>query len=236
MSRIIFITGTDTGVGKTTVARLLLRHLRNSGINALAMKPFCSGGTDDLDAFRSIQGDELPRKILNPYYFPEPLAPAVARHETARRITLKSVLATVKKAARRCECLLVEGAGGLLVPVTRRMMVADIISALKCDVIVVTRNQIGTLNHTLLTVEALRRRGIGRIKIVFSETKQTDASSKSNPQYLSEHLKNIGVYRIPQFSSRSHNELSKITGAKKIKKTLAQICDPDTFSPRCSDR
>ena len=69
MGRIIFITGTDTGVGKTTLTALLLLHLRSSGVKALAMKPFCSGGTGDLEVYRRIQGDALVPELLNPFFF-----------------------------------------------------------------------------------------------------------------------------------------------------------------------
>ncbi|MBK7998288.1 MAG: dethiobiotin synthase [Verrucomicrobia bacterium] len=231
MSRIIFITGTGTGVGKTTLTCLLLRHLRDSGVKALAMKPFCSGGKDDLKAFQTIQGEGLSQRLLNPYYFPEPLAPALAKRDGKPQISLSSTLRVIRAASQKCDCLLVEGAGGVLVPITKHLMMADVIAALDCDVIVVSKNELGTLNHTLLTLEALRSRRIWRMKVVFFETKNPDASSKSNPVWIAECPINIGVFKLPYRKSKSRLEEANLRESKNFQKTLAQICGPDSFCP-----
>jgi dethiobiotin synthase len=234
VSRIIFVTGTDTGVGKTLLTASLLLHLRRAGIEALAMKPFCSGGTGDVDLIQAIQGDPPAREDVNPFYFPEPVAPLVAARRARRRIQLSDVFDSIRGMARGCECLVVEGAGGLLVPLGEGFMVADLIAGLDCDVVVVTRNKLGTINHTLLTVEALHARGLQRLKVVLMGQASADASTRSNAAVLHESLSGIGVFTIPYLGSQrvSPGRVKRMLG--KIKKTLAQIADPDSFAARAS--
>src|SRR5882724_997479 len=99
--RIIFITGTDTGVGKTLLTALLLQHLLDSGVEALAMKPFCSGGREDVDLLQAIQNSRLPDDAINPFYFAEPVAPLVAARKARRRISLAQVLQKVRAVEAR---------------------------------------------------------------------------------------------------------------------------------------
>src|SRR5262245_8909651 len=107
--RIIFVTGTDTGVGKTLLTCLLLAHLRNSGDRALAIKPFCSGDRADALTLCSLQHAELKMEEVNPWFFPEPLAPAVAARRGAKSPSLGTVLKHIRNAAEQCDTLLVEG-------------------------------------------------------------------------------------------------------------------------------
>lgn len=230
MGRIIFITGTDTGVGKTVLTCLLLTHLRDTGVKALAMKPFCSGGTEDLEAYRQIQGEELPAKLLNPYYFPQPLAPLIAARIARKQIDLQAVIRTIRKAKNECECLLVEGAGGVLVPIAGKVSMADLVADLKCEVLVVAKNKIGTLNHTLLTIEALRRRGVRKTKVILMGQTKPDVSSKTNLSCIAKMVENIRVYSIPHLERIEENDAAKKTVPKKLKKTLARIMSPDSFT------
>src|SRR2546429_4432134 len=93
----IFITGTDTGVGKTVLTGLLVTHLRNQGTDALAIKPFCSGSRADAKLLQAIQDRELTLEEINPFYFPEPVAPLVAARLHRRAITLRQVLAHIER-------------------------------------------------------------------------------------------------------------------------------------------
>src|SRR5258705_5215735 len=185
--RIIFITGTDTGVGKTLLTGLLLAHLRLTEVRALAIKPFCSGGTADIVILHALQDGELTREEISPFYFREPLAPLVAARKQRRRIGLKEVLRHVHRVASSLASspiqqstnplihsfrspalhhsttpvLLIEGSGGLLVPLGEGYTVLDLILNLDCEVVVVSRNRLGTINHTLLTVQALQNARMG---------------------------------------------------------------------------
>ncbi|MCX6928449.1 MAG: dethiobiotin synthase [Verrucomicrobia bacterium] len=125
--RIIFITGTDTGVGKTLLTGLLLHYLRHSGCHALAMKPFCSGSRADAEFLHAVQENELTLDEINPFFFSEPLAPLVAARKHQRSICLSSVLRRIRSLASRCQCLLVEGIGGVMVPLGEGFCVADLI-------------------------------------------------------------------------------------------------------------
>lgn len=230
MSRIIFITGTDTGVGKTFLTTLLLAHLRGQGIHALAMKPFCSGSTEDLDQIRGIQGDELPSNLLNPYFFPQPLAPFVAANEVGRRVSFLRAIRAVREASKRCECLLVEGAGGALTPFTRKESFADMAATLLGEVIVVGCNKLGAINHVLLTVEALHSRGLKGIKIVLMGQKKKNDAARTNEAAIEKCLIKSGVFSLPHFAAGRSLERKNFPASKKIKKTLAQIVAPDTFA------
>src|SRR3569623_609561 len=103
MGKIIFITGTDTGVGKTIFTGLLVRHLREQGVHALAMKPFCSGGRADVKLLRAMQDAELTENEINPFYFPKPVAPLVDARRSKRLISLAKVVHEIKTLARQCE-------------------------------------------------------------------------------------------------------------------------------------
>ena len=152
MSRIIFITGTDTGVGKTLLTGLLLHHLRQSGCHALAMKPFCCGSRADVEFLCAVQERELTLDEINPFFFEKPLAPLAAAREQHVSIKLPAVRRRISDLARRCEWLLIEGIGGVMVPLGDGFSVLDLIANLSCSTVVVSRNKLGTLNHTMLTV------------------------------------------------------------------------------------
>ena len=243
--RLIFITGTDTGVGKTLLTALLLSHLRQAGIRALAIKPFCSGGTQDVEILESIQDGDLNRDEISPFYFPEPLAPLISARKHKRSISLSQVVRHIRGVQKRCEILLIEGSGGLLVPLGEGYSVGDLISKLACDVLVVARNQLGTINHTLMTLNVLnmlilshlehgsggrlnrlawRSRPTGtRLKVVLMSPKNADLSSTSNRAVLTELLAPIPVLSIPFLGKEPTNPAILKNNSKKIEKTLARI-------------
>jgi dethiobiotin synthetase len=222
--RIIFVTGTDTGVGKTIFTGILVHHLRSSGVHALAMKPFCSGGRADVRLLRAMQDAELTEDEINPFYFPEPIAPLVSARRRKRVILLEEVVREIKKIARRCECLLIEGSGGLLVPLGENYFVSDVIRRLDCEVVVVARNQLGTINHTLLTVNALKRFGVKDIAVVMMGTGKKDGSMETNGGVLREFLSGIKVVEV-DFLGKKANEIGVLKeSVKYLKKTLAGFC------------
>ena len=196
--RIIFITGTDTGVGKTVLTALLLRRLRARGCRALAMKPFCSGGRGDVRLLQSLQRGELSDAEMNPFYFNAPVAPLVELKKTRRDVPLKEVVASIRRVEKKCDVLLIEGSGGLMVPLGKNYSVEDLIVKLKCSVIVVSRNRLGTINHTLLTVARLRAKGVknGEIRVALMENPARDASSVSNDGILKAMLGGIKVVSV----------------------------------------
>ena len=164
MSLTLFITGTDTGVGKTFVTAALVRGLRRAGIHAGAVKPFATGSHEDARVLRAAMDGELALKQINPVFFRRPLAPMAAARLEGKRVGLAPRLPE-----GRFELLLVEGIGGWLVPLTARVTVADWVARRGWPVIIVARAGLGTINHTLLTVESARHRGVKIVAIVLND-------------------------------------------------------------------
>lgn len=193
---ILFVTGTDTGVGKTVLTAMLLHNLRSRGHKVLAMKPFCSGDPADVNILRELQDNELSAEEINPYYFPNPVAPIASRAASQFNIRKAEVLQKIRAVAKKCDLLLVEGCGGLMVPITGKLILIDLIAALKCPVILVAANKLGVMNHTLLSVEALKNRGLERVFVTLMEQARADASSPGNMEILQRLLPHP-VLKIP---------------------------------------
>jgi dethiobiotin synthetase len=177
----LFVTGTDTGVGKTEIACAIVAGARAAGVDAVGMKPAQSGHTpgepSDADRLRAASGGVEPLEALCPYSLTAPLAPAVAARLEGRELSLARIVDQARALAARHAAVLVEGAGGLLVPLTVRETYADLAVALGLPVIVVARAGLGTVNHTALTVEALRRRGLELAAIVLNRAVPEDDPS-----------------------------------------------------------
>jgi dethiobiotin synthetase len=220
--KIIFVTGTDTGVGKTFLTAQLLYHLRQKGCHALAMKPFCSGRRSDVILLQSLQRGDLRDEEMNPFYFPEAVSPLVSLKMRHKDIQLRDVLQRVRRMVNSCEMLLIEGSGGVLVPLGLSFTVLDLISEVGGRVIVVGRNRLGTINHTWLTVNALLSRGIKNISVVLMDNPTPDESSTTNQRVLLK-LTSLPVFRMP-FFGRKISRFSQIrVSHKKNKKMLARL-------------
>jgi dethiobiotin synthetase len=185
----LFVTATDTGVGKTEVACALIANARAAGLDAVGMKPAQSGDVpgepSDAERLRAAAGGVEPLEAICPYRFAAPLAPAVAARVEGREVSLARVLEAARALAARHAALVVEGAGGLLVPLTERETYADLAVALGLPVLVVARAGLGTVNHTALTVEALRVRGLTCAGIVIgSWPAEPDLAERCNLQDL----------------------------------------------------
>jgi dethiobiotin synthetase len=221
--RIIFITGTDTGVGKTLLTGLLLHHLRQGGHHALAIKPVASGSRADTRVLDAIQDHELTPEEITPFFLAEPLAPLVAARRQRQMICLDQVLRHVRSVASRCECLLVEGIGGLLVPLGEGFTVRDLVARIGCKLIVASANRLGTINHTLLTAEALKHAGINQFTTVLMTSRHCDSSTPSNCQILAELLGPQPVLGLGFLGRNPLRPEALKKNAKKVKKTLARI-------------
>ncbi len=167
-ARGLFITGTDTGIGKTWVAAGLAAWCRAQGIDAGVMKPFATGGkrlggqcfSEDALFLAKAAGANDSLSLINPSCFKEPLAPSVAAARARRAIDLGQVHRAYS-ALREChDLMIVEGVGGLCVPLTARALLLDFAKHLGLAVVIVARPGLGTINHTLLTIEAARRAGL----------------------------------------------------------------------------
>lgn len=170
----LFVTGTDTGVGKTVVAAGLAAALRRRNVDVGVMKPFATGArrrrgrlvSEDVERLAAAAGAGDPVEDVAPVLLEPPLAPSVAARVSRRRVDLAAVRAAYRRLARRHDVMVVEGIGGILVPVRDRVPVARVVAQLRLPVIVVTRPTLGTVNHTLLTVLAARSFGLRVLGLV----------------------------------------------------------------------
>jgi dethiobiotin synthetase len=154
-----FITGTDTAVGKTHVTRLLIQGLREMGIDAVGYKPVACGDRDDAMTLAEVSGG-LAIEVVNPLYYKAPLAPYVAGLLENRTVDPAEMLGAFRKLNADHEMLLVEGAGGWEVPVAPGYRISDLAVDLGLPVILVAANRLGAINHILLTLQAIRARGL----------------------------------------------------------------------------
>ena len=160
---------------------------------------------------------------VNPFFFPDPVSPYAAQRKAGKRVTLPEVLDRIREMETRCSHLIVEGVGGLMVPLGEGYTVADVIKHLSCRVIVVAQNRLGTINHTLLTVRALELYQPQRIGVVLMESKKGDASTLSNFGILGEMLPGVCLWKCPFLGLKPKSTRSIELNCKKTKKLLARI-------------
>ena len=238
MAEVVFITGTNTEVGKTLFTALMLKHLRNAGYRALAMKPFATGRRADAALLAAIQDHELPIDVVNPYAYRKAVAPWVAAREEGRRIELRQAVESVQSISSKCEVVLIEGCGGLLAPLGPGYTNLDLIAALRTAVIIVARNELGVLNHALLTLSALKSSHLRRVAVVLMGSRRRDSSTETNQGALTELVAPTPVISVPYLGpnaatvrgvERSARALEKI-----LQKTLALALGSGRFSPAAS--
>ena len=160
MSRGYFLTGTDTGVGKTLIASALLHAAAAQGLRALGMKPVAAGDAGDVDALIAAGNVAAPRDCVNPYLLREPLSPHIAARRDGVAIDLEHIARCFEELRGRADFLVVEGAGGFRVPLSDAHDGGDLAVRLGLPLILVVGLRLGCLNHALLTAEAVRARGL----------------------------------------------------------------------------
>jgi len=189
----LFVTGTDTEVGKTFVCALLLKLLTDSGVNATYFKPIATGcsegisSPEDVAFVSSVSGLDLSDLIHCPIRYQKPLAPLAAARLENRPVSLDLILECYEKLMGSAEFLVVEGVGGLMVPLAPGYLVADLMQELELPALVVTRPTLGTINHTLLTLRAIHRRGIPLVGFVTNGHRdKKDEAAQSSPALIEE--------------------------------------------------
>lgn len=184
----VFIAGTDTGVGKTTVAGGIASALRAKGVSVGVFKPFESGvgsGHTDYNYLKEMSGSKDPDEQVCPYRFAEALAPAVAAERAGVKVDWCHMTDCFESIAVKHDFVIVEGAGGLLVPLAPGKTNIDLIRECEFPVLLVARLGLGTINHTLLSLEALQSRKIPCLGIVLNQTtEKTGIAEETNPKAL----------------------------------------------------
>jgi len=172
----IFVTGIDTGVGKTVFTCALARALHLAGINVGVMKPFATGlpragqyKSEDVELLIKSSGVSDPQELVNPYFFEIPASPYMAAKKLEKTIDVDVVLSGFERLQSAHDVVLVEGIGGIMTPILKDYFVADLIKDLNLDSILVTSTKIGSVNHTLLTLDACKKYGIRIAGLVISE-------------------------------------------------------------------
>jgi dethiobiotin synthetase len=181
-----FVTATDTDAGKTYVTSLLTRSLRQAGFDTVAMKPVSCGEPEDTLVLQAAADFELTQEEVTPVCYAAPLAPIEAARLEGRIFNPMEVLPTFERLHHSHRSLLVEGVGGWLVPLAKNYSGADLAKALGLPVLLVVRNHLGALNHTLLTLESIRFHGLtcGGIVLNNHPADADDLADESNRRLL----------------------------------------------------
>jgi dethiobiotin synthetase len=192
----LFVTGTDTEVGKTVVARLIVRSLAATGVRVAVMKPVAAGsietphGARNEDALGLIADSnvEMPYEVVNPYCLDAPMAPHLAARAAGITVELPRILNNFHALAQAADCVIVEGAGGWLAPLNETQFVADLAVALALPVVLVVGLRLGCLNHALLSVGAIRQRHLQLAGWIGNQIDPGFARMSENLRTLEQHI------------------------------------------------
>ncbi len=251
MAQVLFITGTDTNVGKTVLSVLLTRELLRRGVDVRAVKPLCSGGREDAEALLEAQGRAgfqpapvqdssaketigLPLKRgrlearptldqINPWHFAEPLTPLVASRRAGEPLHRKEVVAFLRKSASSCDVLLVEGAGGLLSPLGEDCDARDLIVSLKATPVVVAQNRLGAINQSLLVMGALPMAIRQKAQLVLMQPELADVVSRTNVDVLKGRLGAARVHPVPYLHPEHVQELTTFRLPASLRASLQRL-------------
>lgn len=198
----IGVTGTDTGVGKTVVSCAIAAALARRPLDVSVLKPVETGvdfDDPDRDGARLMRaaGGSRPLSIAAPFVFRDPLAPTVAAAREGKHLTVEQLDRAVARAADGADVLIVEGAGGLLVPVVDRFAFDALFARWQLEVVLVAANRLGVINHTRLTLAAVRAAGLtARVVVLNQLAEEADSSAASNAQVISD-LEHVRVVALP---------------------------------------
>jgi dethiobiotin synthetase len=228
MKPVLIITGTDTGVGKTVLAVLLVRFLRECGLNAAALKPICSGGRADARKIFAAMEGALSLDEINPWHFRAAIAPMLAARRENRKVRLTQILAHVRALQSRFELLLVEGAGGLLSPLGENFNSRNLILALRATPLIVAPDQLGAVNHLLLSLEALPGNIRRRARLVLMSPPKPDIATDTNAELLAEFFDTKRIFRLPRLGETfSAGKVLKNPQVRRTLRALASSPDAD---------
>ena len=189
----LFVTGTDTSVGKTYVCARLLEFLKSKNIQAGYQKWVATGAdaevSEDVDLCLDAAEISIDSELIDelaPYRFRFPASPHLAAEMEDRIVEPGVIIENYQKLAVKYKWLIVEGVGGIMVPLRRNLLLVDLLAQLRPSTLVVSRSGLGTLNHTLLTLEALRKRNVPVLGIVFS-----DAAIQEDERLVQDNMRTI---------------------------------------------
>lgn len=207
----LFVTGTDTEIGKTLVSSALLYAFVQAGLRVAAMKPVAAGVTlhngvrvnEDIELLRAQANIELPEHEMTPYLWDEPIAPHIAAQKRGVVMRAEVIRQAYLAAAQRADAIIVEGVGGFCVPLSCEENMADVAVALNLPVVMVVGMRLGCINHALLTAEAIRARGLTLAAWVANTVDRNMPYRDENIQTLSEALAAPCLGRVPYLDEPS---------------------------------
>jgi dethiobiotin synthetase len=210
----LFLTGTDTNVGKTFVGSLLVRALRKAGHDCVGMKPICCGDRADAEELHTACGRAIPLNDINPVWLRTPAAPYTAAMIENRAIDLALIRATFARLRGEHRSLIVEGVGGWRVPIARDFFISDLAVEFALPVAVVVANKLGALNHALLTVESVRASGCKCAGVILNHvtSAENDVAAITNRGMLED------ILNVPILGEIAHGqrELVALTGFEPV--------------------
>jgi dethiobiotin synthetase len=237
-ARGVFVTGTDTDVGKTVIAAGLTAALRSRNIRATYFKPVQSGCPEengeliasDARLAQTMAGLTEPAAVLTPVRLRLPLAPAVAAAQAGVRIDLETIARAFRNLAGRYDFLVVEGAGGLYVPlVDNRFLVLDLACWLGLPVLVVARAGLGTINHTVMTVKTVEQAGLPVVGVVINQyPEHPNLAARTNPEIIQEVSGRPVLAKVPVIA-----DLESGAGKAALLRALADIFETPAWRQFC---
>ncbi len=212
----VFITGTDTGVGKTQTTLAIMICLKKQGLRVAGMKPIASGcaqtdsGLRNADALAIQQHGSiaLPYSDINPFAYEPPIAPHLAAEEAGRAISMTAIADAYRRIQRQVDWCLVEGVGGWLVPISARHTTADLVQYLLLPVVLVVGIRLGCLNHTLLSVQSIQRCGLRLLGWVANQVDPDAARPERNIATLRQWIAAPLIGIVPNESAPSADALA----------------------------
>ncbi|MEI6520972.1 MAG: dethiobiotin synthase [bacterium] len=220
----IFVTGTDTGVGKTVIAGLLAGAFSRYGrvITQKWVQTGCIGNSTDIDVHNSLSGISVDNELtasVNPYCFTLAASPHLAAESEGGVIDPERIKSAYHELANQFDYVFAEGAGGILVPLTRSKMIIDIVAELSIPVVIVVENKIGCVNHALLTIEALHHRNIPIAGLIFNQKQLNILDNhivEDNPRIINQ-ISNVPVLgKMPYLKDLNEGKAAIETIAKNL--------------------
>lgn len=231
---VLFITGTDTGVGKSITCAILALYYKSLGKKVAILKPIQSGFPKDTDFLSELTGSQIP--IFNTYTFSLGAAPVVACKHEKKAIDIEKVISCIRQLEKDFDVVIVEGIGGIAVPITEirdqrlessksyNYLVADLIKELDYPVIIVARPTSGTINHTVLTIEFAKQKRLNILGFVVSgyDKNTKDPVMKTAPEVISKITNVPCLFQVPKFNSVKFEEIRDFSLSSKTPISLAK--------------
>tara|TARA_B100001540_G_C15739166_1_gene611394 strand:- start:103 stop:861 length:759 start_codon:yes stop_codon:yes gene_type:complete len=227
---VFLVVGSDTGVGKTVFSGLLGGYISNIGLRFPLVKPFCSGGTKDIEFLKAANCYDPPSKV-NYWYDDEPISPAAWELSSGDKINFDDIVQELRQVCKsdNFDIMLIEGVGGLLAPITQKLTVASLGKEFGANLIIIAKNRVGVINHVLLTVEAALNRGLLVVSVILMEQEEPDTSSTYNAELIRMHLPKMlnfkGVFEFPFLGKDADNPELISINVKKVEIILEKIFD-----------